>query len=112
MTEERWQAIIGMVKDKFEITDEQTTELPDDEGPGEVEVIEFNGPLGQMKLTWTTRPRILDKKTLGSRRIGSETAVEYIYSDTEKTHRFKAFRWDDSSERFVEMEMQSDQFSL
>ena len=98
MTDERWQEIIGHIKDKFEVLAHQTDALGDDDGSGSVERIEFNGPLGRMKLERTTRPRVMGKKTIGSRRIGSETAVEYVYSDSEVTHQFMAYRWSDADQ--------------
>jgi len=102
MQDEKWQDIIGRVQDDFEVLEHETKEL--DSGPGSVEYIIFNGPLGKMKLERTTRPLVLDKKGLGSRRIGSQTKIEYIYSDTEETYTFKAYKWDEGQEDWVTME--------
>jgi hypothetical protein len=102
MDDEKWQDIIGRIKDDFEVIENGTKDL--EQGPGNVEYIIFNGPLGKMKLERTTRPLVLDKKGLGSRRIGSQSSVEYIYSDTEKTHSFKAFKWEESQNDWLEME--------
>ena len=102
MQDEKWQEIIGRVKDDFEVIEHTTQKL--EEGTGSVEFIIFNGPLGKMKLERTTKPLVIDKKGLGSRRIGSQTKVEYIFSDTEKVHTFKAYRWDDGQNAWVEME--------
>ena len=109
MTEEKWQDIVAKVKDSFELTDHRTEDLPEERGPGTVEVIEFKGPLGQMKLERTTQPLVLDKKTIGSRRIGSDMTVEYIYSDTEKVHKFAAYRWEPNDEIWVEMKMEKEE---
>ena len=106
MTDEKWQQVIGQIKDNFELIDQRTEDLPEDEGPGSVEIVEFNGPLGKMKLERTSRPLVLDKKTIGSRRIGSDTTVEYVYSDTEKVHKFIAYRFDENNQNWVEMEME------
>jgi len=105
MTDEKWQDIIAKVKDNFEVIDHRTEDLPEEIGPGSIEIVEFKGPLGRMKLERTTKPLVLDKKTIGSRRIGSDTRVEYIYSDTEKVHKFKAYRYDNANDNWVEMEM-------
>ncbi|MFA5135662.1 MAG: hypothetical protein WC505_07820 [Patescibacteria group bacterium] len=110
MQDEKWQEILGRVQDDFEVLDHGTEELG--EVPGTVEHIIFMGPLGKMKLERTSRPLVLDKKALGSKRIGSDTHVEYIYSDTEKTHTFKAYRWDDGQDDWVEMESGRGDFSL
>ena len=104
MTDERWQDIIAHVKDNFEVIDHRTEELEEEIGPGEAEILEFNGPLGRMKLERTTKPLVIDKKTIGSRRIGSDTRVEYVYSDTEKVHKFAVYRFDPDHENWVEME--------
>lgn len=112
MTDERWQDIIGKIKDNFEFLDQRIEDLPEEMGPGSVEIIEFVGPLGKMRLERTTQPLVIDKKTIGSRRIGSDTKVEYIYSDTEKIHKFKAFKWDDDKNDWLEMEMEKGGFEL
>lgn len=104
MNDERWQDIINQIKDKFEVLDEGIEELLPPLGPGSVEFIIFNGPLGKIKLERTSQPLVVDKKTIGSRRIGSETRVEYIYSDTEKVHKFKAYRWSKMGDGWIEME--------
>src|SRR3989338_917228 len=104
MTDEKWLDVIAKVKDSFQILEHQTQDLPEDSGPGSVEFIIFEGPLGKMKLERTTRPLVTDKKTIGSRRIGSETKVTYIYSDTEKINKFKAYQW--VNDDWLEMAME------
>ncbi len=102
MQDEKWQDIIGRVQDDFEVLEHEIQEL--EEGLVSVEYIVFNGPLGKMKLERISKPLILDKKAIGSKRIGSDTRVEYIYSDTEKTHAFNAYKWDDTNDDWVAME--------
>lgn len=94
MTEEKWQQIVGMIKDRFEVEYEGSEELIDFVN-GKVEFIVFDGPLGKIKLEYETKPLILDKKTIGSRRIGSETTVEYVYSENEFSNVFKAYKLTD-----------------
>ena len=106
MNIEKWQNIISLIKDKFEVEEEGVEEL-EDIPDGKVEFIIFSGPLGRMRLEYTTKPVILDKKTIGSKRIGSDTAVQYIYSDTEVSNTFKAYKWDADSEEWTEMEKES-----
>ncbi|MFA6410072.1 MAG: hypothetical protein WCW26_00640 [Candidatus Buchananbacteria bacterium] len=112
MTEEKWQGIIGQIKDKFKLVDQRIEDLPEDAGPGTVEIVEFEGPLGQMKLERTTQPLVINKRTIGSKRIGSTATVEYIYSDTEKVHKFKAYRLDPDNNVWMEMEMEKSQMSF
>ncbi|MFA5317899.1 MAG: hypothetical protein WC323_00265 [Patescibacteria group bacterium] len=100
---EKWENIKGMIKDQFEVEDEGKEEL-EDAPNSTMEFIIFNGPLGKIKLEYIVKPVVLDKKTIGSRRIGSETTVEYIYSDDEFSNTFKAYKWDDDRDDWVEME--------
>ncbi len=104
MQDEKWKNIIARILDDFDVIEHETEEL--DPGPGDVEYIIFNGPLGKMKLERTNKPVILDKKSLGSRRIGSESSIQYTYSETEKVHNFKAYQWEEEKDSWVEMEME------
>ena len=103
MRKEKWQDILANVKDKFEVETEGEERL-EEEGGVDIEYIEFKGPLGRMRLEFIIKPVVLDKKTTYSRRIGSETKVDYIYSDTEKVEKLMAYKWDEDKEEWVEME--------
>ena len=103
MTPEKWEKISGNIKDNFDVTDHGRTHV-DDEGGLDIDYIEFNGPLGRMRLEFIMKPVILDKKTTYSRRIGSETKVDYVYSDTEKQHILQAYKWDDEKDDWIEIE--------
>ena len=92
-----------MIKDQFEVEDEGKEDL-EDAPNGTVEFIIFNGPLGKIKLEYIVKPVILDKKTIGSRRIGSETTVEYIYSEDEFSNTFKAYQLEDGEWKEMEKE--------
>ena len=69
MTDERWQNIISLIKDKFKVEKEEITEEEidkDQEGKAVLEkreMIIFPSPLGRLKMERTTKPLILDKKT-------------------------------------------------
>jgi len=103
MHPEKWQTTIGNIKDNFEVEEHDNYHL-DEEGGKDIEYIIFRGPLGRMKLEYVTKPVILDKKTTYSRRIGSETAVEYVYSEDEKTNKLVAYRWDEARDEWEEMD--------
>ena len=90
MIEEKWQQLIGRIKDDFSVLSHQQK---DGEYEGEkVEEIVFQGPAGEMKLIRTVKPRVLGEKTKYSNRIGSTTAIEKIYSDTETVDTVKLWR--------------------
>lgn len=102
MLPEKWQEIIGRIKDSFKVEASGAERIED--GGGDIEYIIFNGPLGRMKLEFISRPVILDKKTKYSRRLGAQTVVEYIYSPDEKSHKLKVYKWDEALNDWLEME--------
>lgn len=104
MSPEKWQQIKGQVQDQFKDAEVVTEDLSEEEN-GEKEILTFTGPVGKMKLEYITRPVVIDKKTHGSRRIGSHTDVEYVYSDTEFSHSLKAYKWDENDQIWVEIDL-------
>lgn len=106
MNEDKWKDTVAHIKDNFEVLHTATEDLGEDSGPGSREVIEFQGPLGKMRLEYITQPLVVDKRTIGSRRIGSDVKIEYKYSDTETVNKLKVFKFDESSGEWSEMEME------
>ncbi|NQU99484.1 MAG: hypothetical protein HQ538_01990 [Parcubacteria group bacterium] len=101
MTDEKWEEVKNMAREKFGMKDEFEEEL---EGGGSVEIIEFEGPLGLMKVERTVKPKVLDTKTSYSNRKGATaSSVEHVTSKTEEVKFVKAYVKKD--ERWVEMEM-------
>lgn len=100
---EKWKDILGNIKDNFKIYDEGQEHL-DDEGGVDIEFIEFEGPLGKMRLEFISKPVVIDKKTIYSKRIGSESAVDYVYSQDEKSNKLMVYKWNDNDGEWVEME--------
>ncbi len=103
MTPEKWQNIISKVKDDFKIEESSKYHL-DEEGGTDIEFIVFQGPLGKMKLEFISKPVVLDKKTTYSNRIGSLTKVDYIYSQNEKNHKLRIYKWDDLQNEWLEID--------
>lgn len=106
MTPEKWEEIVGEIKDKFEVEKHDREHL-EEEGGVDIEILVFIGTLGKMKLEFIAKPRIIDKKTDYSLRIGSETNVQYIYSDTEKTYHLHAYKWDEENQDWIEIDAAS-----
>lgn len=106
MNQDRWQAIVGQIKDNFPVH-EHGRERREEDGGTDIEFIVFDGPLGRMKLEFITKPVVLDKKTLYSRRIGSDTKVEYVYSEDEKTSRLAPYRWDEGLDDWAEIDIKN-----
>jgi len=103
MFPDKWQKLVGNIKDNFKVESDGKEPLEED-GGGEIEYIIFLGPLGRMKLEFITKPVVLDKKTKYSNRFGAETVVDYIYSPDEKNHKLKAYKWDEGANDWLEME--------
>lgn len=103
MSPDKWKQLKGQIQDQFKNVSITEEKLEDFER-GEMEIVLFDGPLGQMRLEYITKPVVLDRQTHGSRRIGSHTEVEYIYSDTESSHSIKAYKWDEGQEDWLEID--------
>lgn len=106
MTEEKWDQISLLIKDKFEVLAHDTEELD----PGELEYFEFEGPLGKMRLERTIRPKTEGSKMHTSTRIGAEGREEIIYSETETVSFINAFKWSDDLNDWQEIEAGEDLF--
>lgn len=104
MTEEKWLNLISMLEENFGEIKREKGDLPEDEGLGQRDMVEFKGPLGKMRLIRTIRPLVLDKKTVYSKRGGSETKVDYVYSDEEKVTSLKAERFNESQNAWQEID--------
>jgi hypothetical protein len=103
MNIDRWKDIIANIKDNFQVEDSGKEHIEDDGGV-DVEYIVFTSSQGKFRLEFVCKPVILDKKTTFSKRIGSETTVEYVYSDTEKNQHLIAYRWSDSEDDWQEID--------
>lgn len=103
MTIDRWKELVGDIKDNFEVQEEDSW-FEDECGGTNVEVIVFKSPIGLMRLELSTKPRVINKQTHYSNRIGSESEVIYTYSPTEKVSELVAFKWDDSLDDWREVD--------
>ena len=50
MNDDKWKDVLARISENFEIKNQETRELSEEEGLGEIEIVEFNGPLGKMRL--------------------------------------------------------------
>ncbi|MFA7662801.1 MAG: hypothetical protein WCX88_02690 [Patescibacteria group bacterium] len=110
MNLERWQDIKTLVETKFgfDYYGQEKFEIGDNDKGQTVEadreIIEFNGPLGKMRLEFEIKPVVLDKKVFGSKRIGGENNVTYVYSEDEKTYKLRVYKLDEASDSWVEID--------
>ncbi len=109
MTPERWEQIKTTVKKSFAVEDEGTEDLLVDTAEGQVkqgaaEFLVFKSPLGRTKLQFQQKPKLEEKKFHYSHRQGNAARVEYKFSESEFVYTFKAYRWDEVSEEWKEIE--------
>jgi len=104
MTDERWEQIKEMVNKDFQDVENTISDLPEEQGSGTKETLIFEGPLGKMKLEYYVKALVLGKKTHFSKRAGQQTKVDYVTSETEKVRTMLAFKWEDSTQYWVEMD--------
>lgn len=90
MTKERWDDLIATIKDSYPVTNEGHERL--DGRPGEREFIEFDGPIGKVRLELLTTPVITGSKGMGGHKVGAATSIRYEYSQEEKAVKFLAYR--------------------
>ena len=99
MNDEKWLDLKEEIKTKFEVLEDKTEDLivETEEGKkkiGTQDILICQSPLGKIKLVRINRPVILDKKVHYHRRKEG-SRVEYVYSDTEFTHRLEAYKWNE-----------------
>lgn len=102
MKQEKWQEIKDKIKDQFKIEDEATEPielnvgLDQQQKIGEKEIIVFTSPIGKVKLEFSKKPVVLDKKENYSKRGGTSSRTKYILSTDEFVTRMEAFRWNEA----------------
>lgn len=101
MSPERWQEVKHQIKSQMEVLAEYEETLD----PGSAQVIEFIGP-GTIKLQakYVTKPRLLDKKTTFSNRIGAGVVVDYIYSEDETSSHLELRQWSEGRAEWQPLE--------
>ncbi len=109
MTPEKWEKLIYQVEEKFGIDKRYAEDFEVSETSvgekimGKKEIIEFKGPLGQIKLEKISQPRVVDKKVLHTKRIGGRTAVDYVYSDEDEVCQLKIYKRNEADKEWEEI---------
>jgi len=98
MNPSKWEKLVFLAEENFGIDKKEKQEIEVDELSngekimGEEEIIEFKSPLGKIRIEKISRPKVVDKKVLRAKRIGSNAVVDYVYSPDEKTVEMKIFK--------------------
>jgi len=109
MNPKKWEEIIYLIEEKFGLAKHQTENFLVDETHdgqqimGQKEIIEFRGPMGQIRVEKISQPKLIDKKVLASRRIGGKSVVDYVYSPEEKSEYIKFYRLDPTTQQWNEI---------
>jgi hypothetical protein len=103
---EKWQDILDKITSNFVVQDKGKYHL-DEQGGSDVEFLIFESPIGLVKLELTSKPVVLDKKTIYSNRIGSDTNIEYVYSPTEKNYKMLAYKYKEEDDTWLSIDNQS-----
>lgn len=90
MTKDRWVDIVATVSERFTIKNKG--KVPVEDGPGTIEFIEFTSPVGEVRLEFSSHPRVVGKKAFGGRRVGTATSVAYEFDPKEEVHEMVAYR--------------------
>ena len=103
MDNDKWEALKEELKRKFKVEDEHFEDLTMNTADGEVisgkaEVLIFETSMGKIKLARESKPVVLGKKEFYSHQQGKSARTEYQFSDTEFSHKIKAYKLDDMDE--------------
>ena len=102
MKDERWQEVTEKIQKVFPDHEHEEETILD--GKGSIEAFIFDGPNGRMKLERTKRPKVVGEKGLGSKRIGSDTTIEKVYSENEVVDFVTVYIWNDAQDDWVKLE--------
>ena len=102
MHPDKWPEIKEKVLSSFKVLNQEV--LTNQAERETIEIIEFESPLGKIKLEWLKKPKVLGKKTQYSNRIGSGVSVDYILSADEYTCALTVYQWNPALENWQKMD--------
>lgn len=113
MTEDRWLEIKDLVKNQYDIIEQSHRPLTikigvsEEKEIGDIEVIIFKNPQGKIKLEYSKKPVVLEKKEHYSHRAGTSAKTEYILSPDEFVSKLTAYKWDREEEDWIKFETEN-----
>jgi hypothetical protein len=112
MREDLWGDILDRLEDQYGALEVQnlSESREDDTGQkivSEIKRVEFETPMGKMRVDHITTPMILDKKTHYTHTAGARANVEFVLSETEKTQKIRAYKYDDDMNEWIEINTSS-----
>lgn len=115
MNDEKWGELKTKLEDNFgEIKRTTGEESREDDVGNEIksktETLEFNSPMGEIRIKRTSRPKIIDKKSHYHKGAGA-AKVEYVLSEEETHHQIDIFKKDDTGE-WAPMDLPAEKISF
>jgi len=112
MQDDKWEALKEELGRKFQVQDNRFEDLYAETAEGSVvsgklEIIEFETPMGLIKLERESRPVVLEKKEFYSHQQNKAARTEYKFSDKEFSHKIKAYKWDNYEDAWREMDAEA-----
>ncbi len=103
MNQAKWSNFIELVKNQFTVIDQGDYQT---DIPGEtVQFIEWHNGTKDMRAELHLKPKVVDKKTFYSNRIGSTVKEEYVYAPDETVEFTKFFEKNPSSDDWQEVDL-------
>lgn len=91
MSPERFAQLKELIEEQFGIT--QSGNFSWENRPGSVEFVEFSRPnFGDMRLEFTTHPRVIGRRAVGAKRVGAYIDEQVLYDEHEVVHTLVVFR--------------------
>lgn len=109
---DHWETMKENLRKRFEVEEEGTEELmvETQDGPvlkGTGNFLVFSTPVGRVKLSFEKKPMLLDKKEHYSHRAGQAARIDYQFSETEFTYKLHAYKWNDNTEEWKEIDAEN-----
>jgi hypothetical protein len=91
MNDEKWDQLCERLEEQYPELNRYREQLEAENG-GYREVLEFEGPVGQMRVVRVSKPAVVDVQHHYSHRQGATASTEYKFSDTEFTHKLHIYK--------------------
>lgn len=100
MNYDKWEQTIALIKSSYEVENEGKEDIDD---LTIMEFIEFRKAGELFRLELMIKPKVKEKKTIYSRRIGSETSEKIIYDENEKVYVLKVYKYNQGADEWQEI---------
>lgn len=91
MTAERWDTVVENILETFSDVKRYTEDVGGESG-GTMDVVEFESPIGDVRLEFVSKPRFLGETTQYSNRIGGDIKVDKQYDYDDLVHYMQAYK--------------------